>query len=136
MKKRLSLALLSLAVLSSSACSNLKFPWVYQVKIMQGNFIEQDMVDQLELGMSKNQVRYVLGTPLVEDSFNPDRWDYFYNVRRGDEDFGQWHFTVFFEEGKLARWEGDAEPRRKAENDKDEQDEALEATQKKRDAKF
>ncbi|WP_370980035.1 outer membrane protein assembly factor BamE [Agaribacterium sp. ZY112] len=136
MKKRLNLTLISLIILSCSACSNLKFPWVYQVKIMQGNFIEQDMVDQLEIGQTKNQVRYVLGTPLVEDTFNPDRWDYFYNVRRGDKDFGKWHFTVFFEDGKLARWEGDAEPRKKGQVDSEEQNEALEQTTKKRDAKF
>ena len=61
--------------------------------------------------MTPNQVRYVLGTPLIEDSFNQDRWDYRFILKRGDEVFRDRNFTVYFEEGLLARWSGNVRPR-------------------------
>ncbi|GLS26851.1 outer membrane protein assembly factor BamE [Marinibactrum halimedae] len=62
-----------------TGCSYLKFPGVYRITIQQGNVVTQEMVDQLEMGMTKRQVRYVLGTPLIDDPFNHDRWDYYYS---------------------------------------------------------
>lgn len=57
------------------------FPGVYKLDIPQGNILEKEKVDQLKVGMNKRQVRYLLGTPLVIDSFEQDRWDYYYSYR-------------------------------------------------------
>lgn len=58
---------------------------VYKVEVQQGNVISQDMIDKLKPGMTRSQVRFVLGTPLVTDSFHPNRWDYYYYLRRSKE---------------------------------------------------
>lgn len=92
---------------TATACSFIKFPGAYKVVIQQGNFIEEEMVEQLEVGMNREQVNYIMGTPMVADTFNPDRWDYFFNVKRGGKVLTNYHFKVMFEEGRLARWEGD-----------------------------
>ena len=117
------------------ACSSLKFPGVYRLRVQQGNYIEQEMIDQLEKGMTQDQVRFVMGTPLVEDTFNPGRWDYFFNVRRGDNTLREYHFTVFFDEQNLlAEWQGDYEPTKTTK--KEDQSEALEQAEKEEAAKF
>ena len=79
----------------------------YRMDIQQGNYISQEMVSQLKIGMSKEQVRYVLGTPLVADIFHADRWDYVYyrEVRRGPREGRK--IAVLFEDGKLVRVVGD-----------------------------
>ena len=78
--------------------------------IQQGNYISQEMVSQLKIGMTKEQVRYVLGTPLVADIFHADRWDYVYyrEPRRGAREGRK--IAVVFENGKLARVLGDVVP--------------------------
>jgi len=88
-------------------CSKLQFPWVYRIFVQQGNFIESDMIEQLEVGMTPEQVRYIMGSPMIADTFHPDRWDYYFTLRRGDKQYNEYHFTVLFENGKLASWEGD-----------------------------
>jgi outer membrane protein assembly factor BamE len=77
------------------------------MEIQQGNYVSQDMVSQLRIGMSKEQVRYVLGTPLVADIFHGDRWDYVYyrESRRGPREGRK--IAVLFENGKLVRVVGD-----------------------------
>ncbi|MBX2859533.1 MAG: outer membrane protein assembly factor BamE [Cellvibrionaceae bacterium] len=92
---------------TAAACSFVRFPGAYKVVIQQGNFIEEEMVEQLETGMNREQVNYIMGTPMVADTFNADRWDYFFNVKRGGKLLTNYHFKVYFEEGRLARWEGD-----------------------------
>ena len=100
--------LIILAVLGSlSACSWFQFPGVYRIDIQQGNIVTQDMVDQLQLGMTKRQVNYVLGTALIQDSFNLDRWDYYYSMRSSSGNFTQRKFTVYFENDALIRTEGE-----------------------------
>jgi outer membrane protein assembly factor BamE len=90
-----------------SACGGTLLITPYRMDIQQGNYVSQDMVSQLKLGMSKEQVRYVLGTPLVADIFHADRWDYVYyreprkGVREGRK------IAVLFEDGKLVRVVGD-----------------------------
>ncbi len=74
---QLFLALMITSLLAS--CSYLKFPGVYRITIQQGNVITQEMIDQLKPGMTKRQVRFVLGTPLIDDPFVLDRWDYYYS---------------------------------------------------------
>lgn len=90
-----------------SACSSLRFPWAYQLVVQQGNYVEQNMIDSLEVGMTRRQVKFVMGSPLIEDTFNADRWDYFYEVKRGEDQLTRKLFTVYFEADKLARWDGE-----------------------------
>ena len=70
---------------------------VYRSTISQGNLIEQDDLDQLEVGMTRNQVRFLLGTPMIDDPFHADRWDYVYFLKVGREDatFKRWVSIVF-----------------------------------------
>ncbi len=83
----------------------------YRMEIQQGNFVSQEMVSQLKVGMSKDQVRFVLGTPLITDSFHADRWDYVYRRQRiNSSELEQRKIAVFFEDGKLKRIEGDVTP--------------------------
>lgn len=107
---------------SLSACSYFQFPGVHKIYVQQGHIITNDMIEQLETGMTRQQVRYVLGTPLLEDPFNPDRWDYHYSLKRGDKQLRKRHLTVYFEEDKLARFEGSAVERaREAAEEEEEQ---------------
>jgi outer membrane protein assembly factor BamE len=82
----------------------------YRIDIQQGNYISQEMVAQLKPGMTKEQVRFILGTPLVTDIFHSDRWDYVYwrETPRGDRE--RRNLTVQFEQGQLARVDGDMVP--------------------------
>jgi outer membrane protein assembly factor BamE len=72
---------------------------VYRLNIAQGNLIEQEDLDQVELGMTRNQVRFLLGTPMIDDPFHVNRWDYVYFLKLGREDatFKRW-VSVFFEQ--------------------------------------
>lgn len=72
-------------------------PGVYRIDIQQGNQITQEMVDQLKPGMTDKQVRFVLGTPLIRDSFHPQRWDYVYRMDKPNEAIQNKRLSVFFE---------------------------------------
>lgn len=94
-----------------AGCSNFRFPGVHKINIQQGHIITEEMVSQLQLGQTKRQVRFVLGNSLLPDTFNDDRWDYYYSLRRGsDGSLTRYLFTVYFEDDKLVRWEGDHVP--------------------------
>ena len=95
------------------ACNNIgsmDFPGVYKISIPQGNVITQEMVDQLRPGMSKRQVTFVMGTPLVRDPFHQDRWDYIYSIQPGGGERGQERLSVFFIDDQLVGFEGDFIP--------------------------
>jgi outer membrane protein assembly factor BamE len=102
--------LLALAV---GACS-----WVprpireYKIDIQQGNVLTQDMVAQLRPGLSKDQVRFILGTPVLMDMFHADRWDYVYRLQKGSTgEVEMRHFSTFFDdEDRLVRVGGDVSP--------------------------
>lgn len=82
----------------------------YRIDIQQGNYLSQEMVSKLQPGMSKEQVRFVLGTPLVTDIFHGDRWDYvYYRDVRGQKP-EQRRLSVFFEKDQLVRLSGDVVP--------------------------
>ena len=72
---------------------------VYRQSIAQGNLIEQEDLDQVELGMTRNQVRFLLGTPMIDDPFHVNQWDYVYYLKLGREDatFKRW-VSIFFEQ--------------------------------------
>ncbi len=105
----LNLALIC-CVAIGSGCSQLKFPFVYRINVQQGNIIDQKKLDQIKIGMNKRQVQFLLGTPLLMDTFNGERWDYIYSVRKGDKVLGEKRFTAFFANDVLARYEGDVGP--------------------------
>jgi outer membrane protein assembly factor BamE len=80
----------------------------YRIDIQQGNYISSEMVAQLKPGMSKEQVRLTLGTPLLTDIFHADRWDYlYYREKAAGAKPEQRKLTVYFEDGKLTRLDGD-----------------------------
>src|SRR5210317_1570064 len=83
------LMIFSLAI--SSGC-------VYRASIAQGNMIKEEDLAQLEVGMTRNQVRFLLGTPMIDDPFHRDRWDYVYYIKigRNDATAKRW-VTVLFE---------------------------------------
>jgi outer membrane protein assembly factor BamE len=99
---------LSLMILVLSGCSKDKIPGVYRIDIQQGNEVTQEMLANLEPGMSKSQVNYVMGTPLLIDTFHPNRWDYIYSFQPGNGDRQQRRITLFFDENEQLDYiEGD-----------------------------
>lgn len=79
----------------------------YRIDVRQGNYVTQDMVAKLKPGMTRDQVRFALGTPLVADMFHADRWDYVYRFQPGRGEVQLRRLVVFFAEGKLVRVGGD-----------------------------
>lgn len=86
------------------------FPGVYKIDIQQGNVITQEMIDQLKPGMTKRQVQFVMGTPLIRDTFNQNRWDYVYSLQPGGKTRQQESVAIYFEDDLLSRFEGDYLP--------------------------
>ena len=82
----------------------------YRIDIQQGNVVTQQMVAKLKAGMTRAQVRFALGSPLVVDPFRTDRWDYVYSLQRQGKNIERRHITVIFEADKLVRIEGDVVP--------------------------
>lgn len=82
----------------------------HKIDIQQGNYVTQEMVSKLKPGMSKSQVRFALGTPLVVDPFHADRWDYVYVQQKGGRTVEQRHIAVIFKDEKLVRIDGDVAP--------------------------
>ena len=110
-------------------CGFVGFPGVYRIDVEQGNLVDQEMIDQLSIGMSRRQVRFIMGSPLVEDTFNPDRWDYPYVIRNGREIIREAKVTVRFEEDRLVGIEGDylpewSRPEESGEDDQNEDEDA------------
>ncbi len=98
--------LLTLALIVSG-CSS----WVYKYDINQGNFLNQDDVDKLRIDMTKEQVEYVLGSPVVSSPFGSDTWHYVYTIRSGKTDkTSRRELVVKFVDGKLAEVTGDYQP--------------------------
>ncbi|WP_261815825.1 outer membrane protein assembly factor BamE [Vibrio gallicus] len=96
-----------LAVSMLSGCSLLE-KLVYRIDIAQGNYIEQSAVDQLRIGMTKEQVRFVLGSPMLIENGEPNKWYYIYHYTKGHNDPTQKNLFVFFgDSGQLQRIEGD-----------------------------
>lgn len=96
--------------LSLTACGGGKWGFPYRADIQQGNWITTDQVARLEKGMSREQVRFILGTPTLQDVFRANRWDYPYYNKPGYGKADLRRFTVWFENDLLSRWEGDHQP--------------------------
>jgi outer membrane protein assembly factor BamE len=81
---------------------------VYRMNIQQGNYLEPKTVEQLQLGMTRSQVRYLLGTPMIPEAFDKNRWDYLYYMKQGRlRTPEQQHLAVYFENDKVSRIERD-----------------------------
>lgn len=81
---------------------------VYKVEVQQGNVVTQEMIDKLKPGMTRSQVRFVLGTPLVTDAFHLDRWDYYYYLRPSNKATGEsQRLTVIFKNDTLVSVQND-----------------------------
>lgn len=76
---------------------------VYRLDIQQGNALDVERVNQLEIGMDERQVRFLMGTPLLTDTFHDNRWDYLYWFKPGRGDLVRHRVTVFFDNGKVVR---------------------------------
>lgn len=81
----------------------------YKPEIQQGNYVSQDMIAQLKPGMTREQVRFLLGTPLITDIFHGDRWDYVYWLEAEDGKRQTRRVALFFNDNKLERIQGDAQ---------------------------
>ena len=96
------------STLMLTACSSLVNP--YRPEVVQGNFVSQEQVQALRLGMPRQMVRDILGTPLVTSLFHSDRWDYAFTINRQGAEPQQRRFSVFFKGDALDRVEGDPLP--------------------------
>lgn len=93
-------------IAAAFALSMLASACIYRMDLQQGNLLDPEQIDQVEVGMTRSQVRFLLGTPMVIDSFNPDRWDYIYSLQRGHQrKVEKRHLVVWFEDDKVARVE-------------------------------
>jgi outer membrane protein assembly factor BamE len=101
---------IALAIISLGACTFVGFPGVYKIDVEQGNIVKREDLDQLKPGMSRRQVRFILGTPLVEDTFNQDRWVYLYVKRNGQDVLNESQLNVNFEGDSLKTLSGDFLP--------------------------
>jgi outer membrane protein assembly factor BamE len=93
-----------------TGCGSLGFPGVYRINVEQGNIVTQEMVDQLKPGMTRRQVRFILGTPLLEDPFHSDRWEYIYMLRNGNRILLEERLTVFFDGETLSHFSSTIPP--------------------------
>jgi outer membrane protein assembly factor BamE len=98
------------ASLFLAGCSLDWLPFVYRLDIHQGNVVSQEMVNQLKPGMTKRQVAYIMGTPLLQDPFHDNRWDYLYSNQPGGEPRVQKNVTLVFKDDELAGLSGDFRP--------------------------
>jgi outer membrane protein assembly factor BamE len=78
----------------------------YRIDIQQGNFVSREMVSQLKEGMTREQVRFVMGTPMLTDLFHADRWDYPFRIRKGNGELTSSLVTIHFKENLLVRFDG------------------------------
>jgi outer membrane protein assembly factor BamE len=108
---RLTCLSLFVLIVFGTGCSWVALPSVHKIDIQQGNLVNQEMIDKLQPGMTKLQVQFVLGTPLVRDSFDQSRWDYFYSRVSSSGQVSEKQLTVVFnDQGELLRTEGDYLP--------------------------
>lgn len=90
-------------------------PFIYRPTIQQGNVVKQEQVNELQPGMSKRQVKFLLGSPMINDVFHANRWDYAYTIGVGSRPHEIRRTTVFFEDDRLVRITGDMRPQPESE---------------------
>ena len=85
-------------------------PFAYRIDVQQGNVVTQEMLAQLTPGMDKKKVTFIMGSPVILDTFHADRWDYVYSFQPGHDKPEMRRVTLFFEDDKLVRAAGDVKP--------------------------
>lgn len=93
-----------------AGCASGKWGFPYKAPVQQGNWITQEQVSLLQPGMTREQVRFALGSPTLTSVLHADRWDYPYYFKPGYGEAQERKFTVWFENDRLVRWEGDKQP--------------------------
>lgn len=86
-----------------------KFLWIftpYRPDVQQGNFVSQEMIEQVKVGQTREQIMFILGTPLLQDVFHKDRWDYPFYLARGNGELTTSRVTLYFKDDKLERFDG------------------------------
>src|ERR1700752_4938642 len=103
---------LGFLLLPLAGCGVPRIPGItpYRPEIQQGNYVSQEMIVQVKQGMTREQVRFILGTPLLTDIFHADRWDYVYWRQAENGRREQRKVALYFNDGKLERVEGDVAP--------------------------
>jgi outer membrane protein assembly factor BamE len=105
------LLLTSLTFVGLLALAGCSFPGVYKIDVQQGNVVTQDMIDQLRPGMTRSQVRFIMGNPLLTDTFHANRWDYLYSIQPGGGKRLQERVSLVFNDNdQLAGLSGDFLP--------------------------
>ncbi len=97
-------------VLLVAGCSTFRFPGVHRITVQQGNVVSQAMIDKLKPGMTRSQVRFILGNPVVDDSLDQDRWDYIYTIQVAGGEVIRRLLVLHFREERLSYFEGDFLP--------------------------
>lgn len=96
--------------MSGSSINPVNWITPYKVDVIQGNFVSREQVEQLQVGMTRDQVKAALGTPLMASLFHADRWDYVFTLKRQGVESQSFKYTVFFKGDQLERFEGDTMP--------------------------
>ncbi|MDH5484342.1 MAG: outer membrane protein assembly factor BamE [Gammaproteobacteria bacterium] len=91
-----------IAISPLSACTSI-LPEAHKIEIQQGNRVKPEDLAKIKPGMTRKQVKFVLGTPLLQDSFHANRWDYIYHLKPGREPLKQSHISLFFDGDTLIR---------------------------------
>jgi outer membrane protein assembly factor BamE len=100
----------SLRGMSDSSVNPINWVTPYKIDVIQGNFVSKEQVEQLRPGMSRDQVKAVMGTPLMASLFHADRWDYVFTLKRQGVEPQSYKYTVFFKGDQLERFAGDEMP--------------------------
>lgn len=109
-KPLFSLTLLASVTLASCSTILNNLPGVYTIDIQQGNMVDQSMIDQIRPNMNKRQVLYIMGSPMLTDTFHPNRWDYLYSNQPGGEPRMQKKVSLFFDGDRVIGIQGDFKP--------------------------
>jgi outer membrane protein assembly factor BamE len=120
--KKLLVIITCFASLCLGSCSISEWSLVHKIDIQQGNVITQDTINQLKPGMSRRQVQFVAGSPMLSDVFHQDRWDYVYMMKPGRGKRTTEHVSLFFENDALVRISGTLHPQEDMATDDNQQE--------------
>ena len=98
MKQLASIFFITIFIISISSCSSFS---PYKVPVLQGNIFEDEDLEKLSEGLTKEQVKFIFGTALIQDPFRESRWDYFNSIKVGDKTIAENKLTIFFDENDL-----------------------------------
>ena len=110
------------AAILLSGCSSFHFPGVHKITIQQGNVVTQAMIDKLKPGMTKSQVRFVMGNAIVEDPLDRNRWNYFYSIQIAGGEPIRRKLQLHFIDDRLSYFQGDFAPSKDLKKEKKDKD--------------